>query len=62
MTRYGLRCFLWGIMTGIVIFIGSLAAISYISGVKWQPVKIAMTADQLYGCTYANSLPSGECK
>lgn len=39
-TSAELRAFLFGIMAGIGITIGSVAVVSAMAGVKWQPVKI----------------------
>lgn len=35
-----LRLLLFGIIAGVAIVIGSLALVSEVAGVKWQPVKI----------------------
>lgn len=41
-----LRAFVYGIMIGIAILIGSLAFASYLAGVKWEPVKVStLTSD-----------------
>lgn len=42
-----LRAFTYGIMVGIGILIGSFALVSYMAGLKWQPVKVsALSAGQ----------------
>lgn len=58
------RAFTFGIMAGLVITIGSLALVSWSAGIKWQPVKIERhpTADEKFGCTPAQTTPSGECR
>lgn len=35
-----LRTYLYGIMTGIAIVIGSFVFVSEIAGLKWQPVVV----------------------
>lgn len=39
-----LRAFTYGIMVGIAILIGSFALVSYMAGLKWQPVKVSSLA------------------
>lgn len=34
------RAFLFGIIAGIAITLGSLIFVSVVAGVKWQPVKV----------------------
>lgn len=34
------RSFVWGIMAGLVMLIVCLYGVSYIGGIKWQPVKV----------------------
>lgn len=36
-----LRTFTFGIMVGIAMLIGTFAFVSYIAGLKWQPVKVS---------------------
>lgn len=35
-----LRSFTYGIMFGIAILIGSVAAVSLTAGIRWEPIKI----------------------
>lgn len=34
-----LRSFAWGCIAGVVIWMGTLIAVSYVAGIKWQPVQ-----------------------
>lgn len=40
-TAEELRAFMFGVMTGITLFVGALAFVSWDAGIKWQPVKVS---------------------
>lgn len=65
-TQSELRAFVWGVMAGLIIVIGSFMGVSQISDVKWRAVPgkewRQTEADRHYGCTLKQQAPNGECQ